>query len=88
MTLTHAKTFSKKADIIITNPPFSKIYTQLLPMIKQTNCKFFLFGSQMAIHKYLQYECTFIRRPCIQFNTKFINKQTNDYYVFVMEQFI
>lgn len=71
----------ENADIVITNPPFSKIYTQLLPIIKQTNCKFFLFGSQMSIYNYIKFCCTFIRRPRIKFNTPFVNKKTNDYYV-------
>jgi len=77
---THEDIF-EKADIIITNPPFSKIVRELLPMINRTNCKFFLFGTQMRIDEYMKYGCTFIRRPNIKFNTPFINKKTNDYYV-------
>lgn len=77
---THEDIF-EKVDIVITNPPFSKIVRELLPMIKRTNCKFFLFGTQMRIYDYMKYDCTFIKRPHIKFNTPFINKNTNDYYV-------
>lgn len=79
---THEDIF-EKADIVITNPPFSKIVRELLPLIKRTNCKFFLFGTQMRIDAYMKYDCTFIRRSNVQFNTPFINKNTNDYYVFI-----
>lgn len=42
----------EKADFVITNPPFSKIYKELLPILIQTKTRFFMVGSALDIHIY------------------------------------
>lgn len=84
---THEDIF-EKADIVITNPPFSKIVRELLPLIKRTNCKFFLFGTQMRIDEYMKYDCIFIpcRRPHFKFITPiFKDNNNNIYYNFYVD---
>lgn len=74
---THRDLF-EKADIVITNPPFSKIVNELLPLLKETNTDYFLFGSLVDVEYYhkvdnnskFYYGC--IREP---FDTPFDSKQ-------------
>ena len=49
---THEDIF-EKSDVIITNPPFSKLIRQFLPLLKKYNNDFFIFGSQIACSGYL-----------------------------------
>lgn len=77
--MTHEDLF-ERADYIITNPPFSILPKELLPLLKRIECKFFLFGSQMMqpyyIRTFLPNECKYIHRPHWMFNTTFISEQT------------
>lgn len=56
----------QKADYIITNPPFSMLRNDILPLLKRNNCNFFLFGSLINNKYYLKTyspnECKYIRR--------------------------
>ena len=45
---THLDLF-EKCDIIITNPPFSKIIKEFIPILKKVNKKFFIFGSIISM---------------------------------------
>ena len=77
----------EKADIIISNPPFSLLHKSILPMMKKFNKKFFLFGSIMMIYNYILYFspecCKYIRRQNFPFITPFISYTTgkNETYV-------
>lgn len=42
----------EKSDIVITNPPFSKIIKEIIPILKKTKCKYLLFGSEMCLDNY------------------------------------
>lgn len=70
----------KRADYIITNPPFSILAKEILPLLKRLECKFFLFGSLMMQHYYIHTfspnECKYMRRGDCGFNTPFITEQT------------
>ena len=83
---THEDLF-QYADYIITNPPFSVIKHQLLPLLKRLECKFFLFGSKLNAHYYLNIfspnECKYINRGTYNFITPYINEQTGTNEVFV-----
>ena len=48
---THRDLF-EKADLIITNPPFSLLVKQFLPLLKEVKKDFFIFGNNCAIHNY------------------------------------
>lgn len=48
---THLDLF-EKCDIIITNPPFSKIIKEFIPILKKVNKKFFIFGSIASMIKF------------------------------------
>ena len=77
----------KEADFIISNPPFSIIDKEILPMFERYNKKFFLFGSLMKLYYYIKYytpdECKYIRRERYEFITPHICEQSNDYRAFV-----
>ena len=45
---THLDLF-EKCDIIITNPPFSKIIKEFIPILNKVNKKFFIFGSLISM---------------------------------------
>lgn len=71
----------EKADIVITNPPFSKITSELLPILLKTNCKYALFGNGMGISDYYNMDnsinCinkSFFNRLLV-FDTPFDSKQ-------------
>jgi len=63
--MTHEDLF-QKADYIITNPPFSMLRNEILPLLKRNNCNFFLFGSLIMniyyLNTYSPNECKYIRR--------------------------
>lgn len=48
---THRDLF-EKADLIITNPPFSLLIKQFLPLLKEIKKDFFIFGNNCAIFHY------------------------------------
>lgn len=77
--MTHEDLF-ERADYIITNPPFSILTKEILPLLKRLECKFFLFGSLGAQHYYINIfspnECKYIRRSKWMFNTPFTTEQT------------
>ena len=77
--MTHEDLF-ERADYIITNPPFSLLPKELLPLLKRLECKFFLFGSLMMqpyyIRTYYPNECKYMCRRKWMFNTPFITEQT------------
>ena len=50
----------EKADIVITNPPFSKIIKEIIPILKKTKCKYLLFGSGMVLTRYLDLDNSII----------------------------
>lgn len=62
---THLDLF-EKCDIIITNPPFSKIVKEFIPILNKVNKKFFIFGSMVSLHHYalrLKIDVKFVRVP-------------------------
>lgn len=48
---THLDLF-EKCDIIITNPPFSKLIKEFIPILNKVNKKFFILGSLSALPGY------------------------------------
>jgi hypothetical protein len=48
---THYDLF-EKCDVIITNPPFSKIIKEIIPILNRCKKQFFIFGSRPAVHNY------------------------------------
>ena len=48
---THRDLF-EKADLIITNPPFSLLIKQFLPLLKEVKKDFFIFGAKCSISHY------------------------------------
>ena len=48
------------ADIVITNPPFSKIIKEIIPILKKTKCKYLLFGSGMHLDTYFNLDNSII----------------------------
>lgn len=50
----------EKADIVITNPPFSKIIKEIIPILKKTKCKYLLFGSGMHMDNYFNLDNSII----------------------------
>jgi len=77
----------EKADVIISNPPFSLLIKEILPMMKKYNKKFFLFGSIGNIEGYIRiykpYEVKYMRRGEFKFIMSHINEQTGDYWCYV-----
>ena len=62
---THLDLF-EQCDIIITNPPFSKIIKEFIPILNKVNKKFFILGSMVSIHYYalrLKIDVKFVRVP-------------------------
>lgn len=62
---THLDLF-EKCDIIITNPPFSKIIKEFIPILNKVNKKFFILGSMVTLWKYaimLNNDVKFVRVP-------------------------
>lgn len=56
----------EKCDIIITNPPFSKIIKEFIPILNKVNKKFFILGSMVTLHHYalnLKIDVKFVRVP-------------------------
>ena len=48
---THYDLF-EKCDIIITNPPFSKLVKEIIPILNRCKKQFFIFGSIPSVHNY------------------------------------
>lgn len=48
---THLELF-EKCDIVITNPPFSKLIKEFIPILNKVNKKFFILGSLISIWSY------------------------------------
>lgn len=48
---THLDLF-EKCDIIITNPPFSKLIKEFIPILNKVNKKFFILGSLISLPNY------------------------------------
>ena len=65
----------EKCDVIISNPPFSLLIREILPMFKKYNKKFFLFGSlsniSCYIRTYLPNEIKYIRRGKFGFKSPY-----------------
>ena len=61
---THEDLFTK-ADYVVTNPPFSKIKKELIPMLLKTNTKYFLFGSALDMSLYEDKDNTLTFFPTI-----------------------
>lgn len=84
--MTHEDLFIK-ADYIITNPPFSMLKYQILPLLKKNNCKFFLLGSLTNNHRYIKTfnpnECKYIRRRNHPFITPFVGEISKSNETFV-----
>lgn len=51
---THIDLF-EYCDIIITNPPFSKLVKEFIPILNKVNKKFFILGSSINILSYVKY---------------------------------
>lgn len=73
----------EKCDVIISNPPFSLLSKEILPMFKRYNKKFFLFGSLICVNKYIQTylsnELKYIRRNQFKFITPHINENGKNF---------
>ena len=73
----------EKCDVIISNPPFSLLVKEILPMFKKYNKKFFLFGSLIRINAYtrtyLPNELKYIRRKSFKFITPHINENGKNF---------
>ena len=67
----------EKCDIIITNPPFSKIIKEFIPILKKVNKKFFILGSMVSIWDYA------LR---LKNNVKFIRVPQEDAFTFIMPE--
>lgn len=65
----------QKCDVIISNPPFSLLHKEILPMFKKYNKKFFLFGSLCNMYLYYRTynipEIKFIRRENFGFKNAY-----------------
>jgi hypothetical protein len=48
---THYDVF-EKCDVIITNPPFSKLNKEIIPILNKCKKKFFILGSWLGMHNY------------------------------------
>ena len=73
---THLDLF-EKCDIIITNPPFSKIVKEFIPILNKVNKKFFILGSQVTLFSYA------LR---LKIDVKFVKVTYNDYFDFIMPE--
>ena len=73
---THLDLF-EKCDIIITNPPFSKIIKEFIPILKKVNKKFFIFGSMVSLWSY------YLR---LKIDVKFVRVTSEDYFDFIMPE--
>ena len=73
---THLDLF-EKCDIIITNPPFSKIIKEFIPILNKVNKKFFILGSMVSIYYYA------LR---LKINVKFVRVTSEDYFDFIMPE--
>ena len=73
---THLDLF-EKCDIIITNPPFSKIIKEFIPILNKVNKKFFILGSMVSIHYYA------LR---LKINVKFVRVPPEDAFNFIMPE--
>ena len=73
---THLDLF-EKCDIIITNPPFSKIIKEFIPILNKVNKKFFILGSMVSI-------CAYTLR--LKINVKFVRVTSEDYFDFIMPE--
>ena len=73
---THLDLF-EKCDIITTNPPFSKIIKEFIPILNKVNKKFFILGSQVALPAYA------IK---LTDDVKFIIPTSEDYFDFIMPE--
>ena len=73
---THIDLF-EQCDIIITNPPFSKIIKEFIPILNKVNKKFFILGSMISIYTYS------LR---LKSNVKFVRVTSEDYFDFIMPE--
>ena len=73
---THLDLF-EKCDIIITNPPFSKIIKEFIPILNKVNKKFFILGSQVTLFSYA------LR---LKSNVKFVRVPQEDTFNFIMPE--
>ena len=73
---THLDLF-EKCDIIITNPPFSKIIKEFIPILNKVNKKFFILGSMVTLHNYA------LR---LKSNVKFVRVPPQDAFSFIMPE--
>lgn len=48
---THYDLF-EKCDVVITNPPFSKLISEFIPILNKCKKDFFIFGSKVSMHSY------------------------------------
>lgn len=69
----------QKADLVITNPPFSKIRREYFSlMLKYAKYYFFFFGSA-GINFFDKYDVNIYPAKCSMFNTLFYHKAIKDY---------
>ena len=73
---THLDLF-EKCDIIITNPPFSKIIKEFIPILSKVNKKFFILGSMVSIWHY---------SLILKNNVKFVRVPQEDAFNFIMPE--
>ena len=73
---THLDLF-EQCDIIITNPPFSKIIKEFIPILNKVNKKFFILGSMVSLW------CYWI---LLNSNVKFVRVPQEDAFNFIMPE--
>ena len=73
---THLDLF-EQCDIIITNPPFSKIIKEFIPILNKVNKKFFILGSMVSLWRYWL---------LLNRNVKFVRVTSEDYFDFIMPE--
>ena len=73
---THLDLF-EKCDIIITNPPFSKIIKEFIPILNKVNKKFFILGSMISLWRYWL---------LLNRNVKFVRVPSEDAFNFIMPE--
>lgn len=67
----------EKCDIIITNPPFSKLIKEFIPILNKVNKKFFILGSMISLWKY---------SIILNNDVKFVRVTSEDYFDFIMPE--
>ena len=66
----------QKADLVITNPPFSKVIREYYPLMKKYAKNYFFFHSTTSMYKYNDNDVFIYRANRFNFNTQFFSQFT------------